>query len=263
LACVAVAAHEALGEVSTREVALEGVLHVARQRRGIRRLGVRDEGGEVLADEAVQQGVLRFARAILRGRSGHGRAVGRRRHAARLAAGVPRDLSLFSRRYVHAAPGGAMAGGGANERRRGVDALREGLSKWCHPADGMSALGGVFSSAWSLGGRAGDRAAGYAAQGVAQALRKSLPFACCLLQRRRTLRGGTCGVACPRSAGKHRMACPAAAAAASPWRVCERRWTESPGAEPSLHGVCSSGPGLGPVRAPHRPRRRGARAIAR
>jgi hypothetical protein len=37
---------------------------------------------------------------------------------------------------------------------------------------------------------------------------KSLPFAYCPLQRRRPLPVGTCGVACPRSAGKHRMACP-------------------------------------------------------
>jgi len=75
-----------------------------------------DEGGEVLADEAVQEGVVRLARAILRGLRGQGRAVARRRHTARLAAGVPRDLSLFSRRSVHAAPGFAMAGGGANQR---------------------------------------------------------------------------------------------------------------------------------------------------
>ena len=48
--------------ISAREVALEGVRHVARQRRGVRRLGVRDEGGVVLADETVQEGVLRLAR---------------------------------------------------------------------------------------------------------------------------------------------------------------------------------------------------------
>lgn len=47
-----------------------------------------EEGGVVLADEAVQQDVLRLARDILRGQG----------HAAQLAAGVPEDWALFSRR---------------------------------------------------------------------------------------------------------------------------------------------------------------------
>ena len=52
-ACVAVTAHEATGEVAAREVALEGVGDVARQRRSVGGLGVGDEGGVVLADEAM------------------------------------------------------------------------------------------------------------------------------------------------------------------------------------------------------------------
>jgi hypothetical protein len=56
------AAYEALREIAAQEVALEGVGHVARQRRGVGGLGVRDEGLVVLADEAVQDGVLRPAR---------------------------------------------------------------------------------------------------------------------------------------------------------------------------------------------------------
>jgi hypothetical protein len=121
---VAVAAHEALREVPAREVALERVRHVARQRRGVRGLGVRDEGGEVLADEAMQQGVLRLAWDILPGLRGERGAAGERRHAARRASGVPRGSSLFSRRSVHAGSGGAMAGGGANPGRRNLDTVR-------------------------------------------------------------------------------------------------------------------------------------------
>ena len=78
---VARAAHEAPGEVAAREGALEGVLHVARQRRGVRCLGVRDEGGVVLVDEAVQDGVLGPARTYS--------AAGARGERPRAGGGAP------------------------------------------------------------------------------------------------------------------------------------------------------------------------------
>ncbi len=63
-AAVAVAAHEAPREVGAREVALEGIRHVARQRRGVGRFGVGDEGRVVLAHEAMEDGVVRPPRRV-------------------------------------------------------------------------------------------------------------------------------------------------------------------------------------------------------
>jgi hypothetical protein len=86
---LAVAAQKAGRDVSAREVILEGVDHILRERRGVRALRVREEGGEVLADEAVEHGVVRPAGDIFCRRS-EGRARTRGgRHAARSAAGVP------------------------------------------------------------------------------------------------------------------------------------------------------------------------------
>ena len=52
---VAMAAHEALREVPAREVTREGVRHVARQWRGVGGLGMRHEGGVVLASSEAYQ----------------------------------------------------------------------------------------------------------------------------------------------------------------------------------------------------------------
>lgn len=65
---VAIAADEGAREVAACE-ALEGVRHVTRQRRGVGRLDVRDEGGVVLADEAAQDGVRGPTGDIRRGQS--------------------------------------------------------------------------------------------------------------------------------------------------------------------------------------------------
>jgi hypothetical protein len=56
---IAVAAEKAGGDVSAREGVLEGVHHILRERRGVRALRMREEGGEVLADDAVEHGVVR------------------------------------------------------------------------------------------------------------------------------------------------------------------------------------------------------------
>jgi hypothetical protein len=82
---VAMAAHKAWRKIAAREVALEGVRHVARQRRGIGGFSVRDEGFVVLADEAMEEGVL-GAEGKIFGRRSEGREG---RHAARSAADMP------------------------------------------------------------------------------------------------------------------------------------------------------------------------------
>ena len=52
---------EASREVSAGEIVLEGVDHVPGERRGTRAPRVVEEGVEVLADEAVEHGVVRAA----------------------------------------------------------------------------------------------------------------------------------------------------------------------------------------------------------
>lgn len=73
----------------SREVAaceaLEGVPHVARQRRGGRRLGMRDEGGGVLADEAARDAVPGLSGDIHRGPSEEGALTHGERREARFA----------------------------------------------------------------------------------------------------------------------------------------------------------------------------------
>ena len=70
-----VAAHEATGEVPAGEVALEGVDHVARQRRGVGGFGVLEEGREVLTDEAMKDGVVGAAGRVRGGDAGHAPAA--------------------------------------------------------------------------------------------------------------------------------------------------------------------------------------------
>ena len=72
-AAASVASDEASREVSAPEVALEGGRYVARQRRGVGGFGVHDEGCVMLADEAMEDGVLGPAGNLFCRRSG-GRA---------------------------------------------------------------------------------------------------------------------------------------------------------------------------------------------
>jgi len=66
---LAVTAQEAYRVVSARQIVLEGVDHIFRERRRVRALRVRKEGGEVLAHEAVEHGVMRPAGNISHRRS--------------------------------------------------------------------------------------------------------------------------------------------------------------------------------------------------
>ncbi len=96
---VAVAPDEALGEIAAREVALEGVDHVARQRRGVGGFGVGDEGRVMLADEAVEDGLVRAARRVRGGDAGHARPF---------AGGVPTRFEGISRGNSARGHGGAQ-----------------------------------------------------------------------------------------------------------------------------------------------------------
>jgi hypothetical protein len=104
---VAVAAQETLRGISAGEVVLERVDHVVRERRRVGALGVTEEGGEVLADDAVKDRVVGPARDVLGGgaeqRSG--------RHAERTARGVPPGARPCSPREFSC--GGWWRGGGA------------------------------------------------------------------------------------------------------------------------------------------------------
>jgi hypothetical protein len=71
LAAIAVTAKEPSRVVAATDIALEGIHHVARQRRGVRGFGVRDEAREMLAHEAMQHAVLRAARRIRGGDATH------------------------------------------------------------------------------------------------------------------------------------------------------------------------------------------------
>ena len=88
---LAVAAQKASRDVSAREVVLEGVDHILRERRGVGALRVREEGREVLADEAVEHGVVRPSGNIFSRQSEGWARTREGRHAARFAAGVPGD----------------------------------------------------------------------------------------------------------------------------------------------------------------------------
>jgi hypothetical protein len=58
-AAIAVTAQEATRDVSARQVVFEGVDHIFRERRGVAALRVREEGREVLANDAIEHGVMR------------------------------------------------------------------------------------------------------------------------------------------------------------------------------------------------------------
>ena len=70
-ATVAVTAQEPSREIAAAEVVLEGLDDVARQRRCVRVRRVGEEGGEVLAHQAVEHRVVRPVREVDAGRS-HG-----------------------------------------------------------------------------------------------------------------------------------------------------------------------------------------------
>jgi hypothetical protein len=90
--------------VGAREVALEGIRHVARQRRRVSRFSVGDEGRVVLAHEAMEDGVVRPSRRV-RGRGP--------RHEPRPAGRVPPPCGR-RRRHLRRAPGRGSSHG---ERR--------------------------------------------------------------------------------------------------------------------------------------------------
>ena len=58
--------------VAAREIVLERIYHIFRERRCVRALRVREKGGEVLAHDAVKHGVMRPAWDVLH-RRGKGR----------------------------------------------------------------------------------------------------------------------------------------------------------------------------------------------
>ena len=97
---VAVAAHEASRQVAAREVALEGLDDVARQRGCVGGARVLVEGREVLADEAMEGCVLRPSRDVA-GRGGHARPC---------APAVPARSCGHSAGSVPRGGGAAMAG---------------------------------------------------------------------------------------------------------------------------------------------------------
>jgi hypothetical protein len=118
------AAQEASREVPAVEVVLERVDHISRQRRGVRALRVRDEGGEVLADDAIEHGVVRPAGDIFCGRN-EGRGGG---HRAPSAPDVPNQFPLFLRRIAASGTGGTMAEGGGRHPSSNERPAQQGIA---------------------------------------------------------------------------------------------------------------------------------------
>jgi hypothetical protein len=68
-AALAVTTHEANRDVAARQVVHERVDHLFRERRRVGTLGVREEGREVHAEDAVVYGVVRPAGSLVFRRS--------------------------------------------------------------------------------------------------------------------------------------------------------------------------------------------------
>ena len=137
---VASAADEALRKVAAEEVALEGVGHVARQGGAVGRAGEGDEGLVVLADELMEDGVVRPPRRIRGAEARQGPGAAARRVPAR-----GRWISA-----VRSMPrgGAAMAEGGGRQARRDAHKVSSGPMKRFIGADeavlgGYATIGGT------------------------------------------------------------------------------------------------------------------------